>query len=112
MVRLFPLVPSVETTLITDCHRFAPFRNTPWPPVSLKLSGMTISERARAQRLTRLAPGQRALLGTFMSLIATTGITSALGIAYWWVAAHRTPMAAVGNGSAAVSAMTLAGTLG
>ena len=73
---------------------------------------MTISERARAQRLPRLASGQRALLGTFMSLIATTGITSALGIAYWWVAAHRTPMAAVGNGSAAVSAMTLAGTLG
>lgn len=73
---------------------------------------MTSSARPRAQRLLRLAPGHRALLGTFISLIATTGITSALGIAYWAVAAHRTPMAAVGNGSAAVSAMTLAATFG
>jgi O-antigen/teichoic acid export membrane protein len=73
---------------------------------------MIINGRAKVPRLPRLAPGHRALLGTFISLIATTGITSALGIAYWGVAAHRTPMAAVGNGSAAVSAMTLAATFG
>ncbi len=47
-----------------------------------------------------------------LALIATTGITSVLGVGYWWLAAHRASLASVGNGSAAVSAMTLAGTLG
>jgi O-antigen/teichoic acid export membrane protein len=49
---------------------------------------------------------------TIVSLAATTGITSVLGIAFWWVAAHRASLAEVGNGSAAVSAMTLVGTFG
>ncbi|HXT89765.1 MAG TPA: hypothetical protein VN714_10980 [Trebonia sp.] len=56
--------------------------------------------------------GQRSLLGTVASLIATTGITSALGVAFWWVAAHRASLTSVGNGSAAVSAMTLVATFG
>ncbi|SDT68902.1 lipopolysaccharide biosynthesis protein [Actinoplanes derwentensis] len=46
------------------------------------------------------------------SLMATTLITSAFGFAYWWVAAHLAPQAAVGEASAAVSAMTLIGTIG
>jgi O-antigen/teichoic acid export membrane protein len=58
------------------------------------------------------AAAARPLLGTIVSLIATTGITSALGVIFWWVAAHRAPLAAVGNGSAAVSAMTLVATFG
>jgi O-antigen/teichoic acid export membrane protein len=78
----------------------------------VKIIYMIIRARHQAKRLPWLAPGHRALLGTFISLIATTGITSALGIAYWGVAAHRTSMAAVGNGSAEVSAMTLAATFG
>jgi O-antigen/teichoic acid export membrane protein len=56
--------------------------------------------------------GQSALLGTTASLLATTGITTVLGLAFWWVAAHMVPLAAVGYGSAAVSAMTLVGTFG
>ena len=52
------------------------------------------------------------LLGTIVSLIATTGVTSGLGVAFWWLAAHRASLSAVGNGSAAVSAMTLVGTFG
>jgi len=55
---------------------------------------------------------QRALLGTTASLLATTGITTVLGLAFWWLAAHRAPLSAVGYGSAAVSAMTLTGTFG
>jgi hypothetical protein len=39
-------------------------------------------------------------------------VTSVLGVAYWWLAAHRASLGAVGNGSAAVSAMTLVGTFG
>ncbi|BEL09589.1 hypothetical protein Q0Z83_077800 [Actinoplanes sichuanensis] len=46
------------------------------------------------------------------SLMATTLVTSAFGFAYWWVAAHLAPQAAVGQASAAVSAMTLIGTIG
>ncbi|MDT4992108.1 MAG: hypothetical protein QOH97_2000 [Actinoplanes sp.] len=46
------------------------------------------------------------------SLMATTAITSLFGFAYWWLAARTAPTAAVGQASAAVSAMTLIGTIG
>jgi O-antigen/teichoic acid export membrane protein len=55
---------------------------------------------------------QRKLLGTTASLLATTGITTGLGLAFWWLAAHLVPVAEVGYGSAAISAMTLVGTFG
>jgi len=46
------------------------------------------------------------------SLMATTAITSLFGFAYWWLAARSAPAEAVGQASAAVSAMTLIGTIG
>src|SRR3982751_7048511 len=46
------------------------------------------------------------------SLMATTAITSLFGFAYWWVAARAAPAEAVGQASAAISAMTLIGTIG
>ena len=46
------------------------------------------------------------------SLMATTAITSLFGVAYWWLAARTASPAAVGQASAAVSAMTLIGTIG
>jgi O-antigen/teichoic acid export membrane protein len=46
------------------------------------------------------------------SLMATTAITSLFGFAYWWLAARTAPTEAVGQASAAVSAMTLIGTIG
>jgi O-antigen/teichoic acid export membrane protein len=55
---------------------------------------------------------QRALLNTTVSLLATTGITTLLGLAFWWLAAHLVPVAVVGYGAAAISAMTLVGTFG
>jgi O-antigen/teichoic acid export membrane protein len=71
------------------------------------------AQPATAQPATaQPAAGHRPLLRTIMSLIATTGITSALGVAFWWVAAHRASLASVGNGSAAVSALTLVATFG
>lgn len=70
-----------------------------------ELSADTASSRVRAS-------GHRSLMSTVVSLIATTGITSVLGVAFWWLAAHRASLGAVGNGSAAVSAMTLVGTFG
>ncbi|HET9516773.1 MAG TPA: hypothetical protein VFO77_03505 [Actinoplanes sp.] len=46
------------------------------------------------------------------SLMAATALTSLLGFAFWWVAARSASAAAVGQASAAVSAMTLIGTVG
>ncbi|MGH3255957.1 MAG: lipopolysaccharide biosynthesis protein [Streptosporangiaceae bacterium] len=46
------------------------------------------------------------------SLLATTGVTSAMGFAYWTVAARLMSQRAVGYGSATVSAITLLGTIG
>ncbi len=45
------------------------------------------------------------------SLVATTGVNSVLGFAYWWLAARKFLPEAVGLASAAISAMTLLGTL-
>ncbi len=52
------------------------------------------------------------LLTNASSLVATTGVTSALGFLYWALAARLFSQRAVGYGSAAVSAMTLLGTIG
>jgi O-antigen/teichoic acid export membrane protein len=52
------------------------------------------------------------LLASTSSLVATTGVVSALGFAYWALAARMFSQQAVGYGSAAVSAMTLLGTIG
>jgi O-antigen/teichoic acid export membrane protein len=52
------------------------------------------------------------LLGGASSLAATTAVVSVLGFAYWALAARLFSQRAVGYGSAAVSAMTLLGTVG
>jgi O-antigen/teichoic acid export membrane protein len=52
------------------------------------------------------------LLRNAGSLAATTGVTSVFGFAYWIFAARVFSQSAVGYGSAAVSAMTLLGTIG
>ena len=62
--------------------------------------------------VARWLTGQRALLGTTISLLATTMVTTVLGLAFWWVAARMLPLSQVGYGSAAVSALTLVGTFG
>lgn len=54
----------------------------------------------------------RDLLSNASSLVATTGVASALGFLYWALAARLFTRQAVGYGSAAVSAMTLLGTIG
>ena len=45
-------------------------------------------------------------------MVGTTLVTSALGVAFWLVAAHNFSQAAVGVASAAVAAMTLLGFMG
>lgn len=54
----------------------------------------------------------RDLVGTAATLVGTTGVTAALGFAYWALAARLFSQEAVGYGAAAVSAMTLLGTIG
>jgi len=56
--------------------------------------------------------GHKDLLGNAASLLATTGVTSVLGFTFWAFAAREFSQQAVGYGSAAVSAMTLLGTIG
>ncbi len=56
--------------------------------------------------------GNQDLLRNAGSLAATTGVTSVLGFGYWIYAARVFPQQAVGYGSAAISAMTLLGTIG
>ncbi|BCJ37400.1 hypothetical protein Athai_49030 [Actinocatenispora thailandica] len=65
-----------------------------------------------AARLARLARRDGDLLTSSGSLTASTLITSGTGFLYWLVAARLFSPAAVGTASAAVSAMTLVGTLG
>ena len=52
------------------------------------------------------------LLSNAGSLLATTGVTSALGFTFWTFAAREFSQQAVGYGSATVSAITLLGTIG
>ena len=52
------------------------------------------------------------LLSNASTLAATTGVTSVLGFAYWATAARLFSQQAVGYGAAAISAMTLLGTIG
>jgi O-antigen/teichoic acid export membrane protein len=66
---------------------------------------MTLSVTAAWRR-------HRDLLHNVSTLVATTSITAVLGFAYWAVAARLFDQRAVGYGSAAVSAMTLIGTIG
>lgn len=52
------------------------------------------------------------LIRNTIALVGTQAVTSVLGFVYWWLAARQFPAASVGLASAAVSAMTLLGTLG
>jgi O-antigen/teichoic acid export membrane protein len=66
----------------------------------------------RANRLRRAVRRNGDLLSNSGSLMATSVLTSVVGFGYWWAAARLFPAEAVGSVSAAVSAMTLVGTLG
>jgi len=52
------------------------------------------------------------LLRNLLYLLATTGVTSSMGIVYWTVAARLFAQEAVGYGTAAISAMTLISSIG
>jgi O-antigen/teichoic acid export membrane protein len=52
------------------------------------------------------------MLRNLVALLATTGLTSALGFLYWNIAARLFSQQAVGYGTAAVSAMTFISTVG
>ena len=75
-------------------------RRTPAPQRSLRVA------------ITAAWRRHRDLLSNVGSLLATTGVTSALGFVYWTFAARMFNQQAVGYGSAGVSAITLLGTIG
>ena len=67
---------------------------------------------SRLAAISRILQRNQDLLRNAGSLAATTGVTSVLGFAYWIYAARVFPPRAVGYGSAAISTMTLLGTIG
>lgn len=62
-------------------------------------------------KLRRLMGGNFTIISNAGSLVGTNAVTSILGFAYWWVAAHWFAPDAVGFSAAAVSAMMLLGYL-
>jgi O-antigen/teichoic acid export membrane protein len=70
------------------------------------------SEHATGQKLRGHLRRNADLLTNSSSLMASTIVTSALGFVYWWLAARTASQNAVGFASAAVSAMTVIGTIG
>jgi O-antigen/teichoic acid export membrane protein len=76
---------------------------------------MTVTDQAPSGPLAALAgiwQRNQDLLRNAGSLAATTGMTSLFGVVYWILAAREFSQGAVGYGSAAISAMTLLGTVG
>ena len=73
-----------------------------------------VGRGTRAPRTAVMAVWRRHrdLLDNASTLVATTAVTAGLGFFYWAIAARLFSQRAVGYGSAAVSAMTLLGTLG
>lgn len=65
-------------------------------------------EKLRAKLLHELK-SQRHLLANAGSMLGTTVVTSLLGVAFWWLAAHDFSKHSVGVAAAAVGAMTLLG---
>ncbi|GIH13863.1 lipopolysaccharide biosynthesis protein [Rugosimonospora africana] len=98
-------------------------RETPYPDSTDRrealleaLRWMTVYESANAatprNRLQRVVKRNGDLLSNSGALMATSVLTSLLGFVYWWVADRSFSAEAVGAASAAISAMTLVGTLG
>ncbi len=78
------------------------------------LDTLPLTTATRTPRLPGIATWQthRDILGNAGSLVASAVATSALGLVYWAVAARTFTQQSVGYGSAAISAMTLLGTVG
>jgi O-antigen/teichoic acid export membrane protein len=74
----------------------------------------TVLRTARSPRAAAVAAWRlhRDLLSNAGSLVVSTGVASLLGLVYWMFATRLFSQRAVGYGSAAVSAMTLLGTIG
>lgn len=66
---------------------------------------------ARSIHLLSWARANKALLSNASSLIGTTGVTSGLGFAFWWLAARSFVPAEIGLASACISTTMLLGTI-
>lgn len=64
------------------------------------------------KKLFRWLAANKVLLSNAASMVGSTGVTSILGFAYWWLAARDFSPKIVGFASAAISTMTLLGTFG
>ena len=84
-------------------------------PISLRSRPATPTAPSRIspfRAATAVWTRHKDLLRNAATLLATTGVTSVLGFSFWAFAAREFSQQAVGYGSAAISAMTLLGTIG
>ena len=72
----------------------------------------TVTPRSPWTAVTAMWSRHRDLLANAGSLVASTGVASLLGVVYWMLASRAFSQRSVGYGSAAVSAMSLLGTIG
>jgi O-antigen/teichoic acid export membrane protein len=79
---------------------------------SRQLQGSASRRTSLPFAITAVWRRHRDILNNLASLLGTVGITSVLGFAFWTFAARVFSQQAVGYASAAVSAMTLLGTIG
>ena len=89
-----------EAKVATDTRQLTKSRPRPAPQLSPRVALMAAWQR------------HQDLLKNASTLAATTGVTSLLGFVYWAAAARLFSQQAVGYGAAAISAMTLLGTIG
>src|SRR5947208_13653015 len=68
--------------------------------------------RGTARTAVRVLRPHADLLSNSGALLGSSVVTSALGFVFWWLAARVASQDTVGTASAAVSAMTLIGTIG
>ena len=68
--------------------------------------------RGTARTAVRVLRPHADLLSNSGALLGSSVVTSALGFVFWWLAARVASQDTVGAASAAVSAMTLIGTIG
>jgi O-antigen/teichoic acid export membrane protein len=61
--------------------------------------------------LARVSTSHRLIVGNSVAMVGASAVTSALGVVYWWLAARHFSAATVGFASAAISSMTLLGTI-
>jgi O-antigen/teichoic acid export membrane protein len=110
----FHITGDVHSRLTKGCIERYLYASWPCPrrTVSVPPEDAEVAHRSLTTAVLDAMRQHGDVLNNASSLLATTGVTSAMGFAYWAIAARIFSQRAVGYGSATVSAITLLGTIG